>query len=326
MKGFYADDGFPLYHTISDTCSAASAFVSFISRNGMAMHTEGDKAATFMLIGSWPVSDQTDQLSFSNMDDGTLVTCDRAFRIKQLGLTWCVNDSGRYTVDLSPLISRLKHAHGAMFSIAKYTMSSTAIHIVKTYIVSVISYAIVIWFPLAFKYSPKSLNELRYWYASIMCYVAMDSKDMLGWCNKSKSMEWDCSIMDKLRLLTGLPKILEIYHASARSHYEQVSTMVELGWLNGIVRIGNRIKGDCKLRYVRANNVLNWRFSPLYCLLLTVNSTGRSKLKFPAKYSWLVCLEKHLEGRSDARKLQKIFTLVSFGKIEDQQKRKRLTD
>lgn len=323
-KGFFSDDGLPLYRHIDDMNSAASDFISHIYKHGMELHAApSKKSATFMIIGSKKSEFDFDELNIP-IFDGSYFNCSRSHRVKQLGLHWYVDPkSGKPMVDLGELISRLKGAAAALRGISKYVLSSVAIRIIKTYILCVISYAITVWFPLAYIYTPKELEQLRYWYASVCMYVCADNKDCLGWNNSSKSMSYEASITVCLKELTGLPLLHEIYQASARSHYVQVLKMYELGWLRGVVKKFTRIEG--RLIYCRSCSIPKNHVSPLQCLISSVNFTGRTKLSFPTDESWLVKLEKELLGKSDMRTLQKILTLAHFGKIADSLKRSRLT-
>ena len=328
FKAFFADDGFPLFRTISTMASNAAAFISYIVRNGMEMHLSGSKAATFMLVG--PHAKGLDLEYVDITTPGGSFRCQRVYSTKQVGLSWYVDGYGRALVDLDPMIKQLKQAASALRGISGYVLSSDAIMIVKTYIISVVSYAIVIWFPISYHKNPDMLKKLRYWYASVMMYVCMDAKDCLGWCNSSKTMDESASPYLKLKELTGLPLIYELYLASARSHYSQIEEMVDLNMLEGTVKRGSR--QPQRLQYCKTDKIVYGggklkHISPLFCLIMTVNQTGLTKLKFPVSDSWLVKFESEMSAeRSKAclRTLQKILTLAHFGRIEDALERNRL--
>ena len=194
-KNLYADDGLPIYRTIHSMASDALDFIHFVKSSNMAIHTEGSKAATYMLIGKgtrgFDIKDSTIVLH-SNYGD---IEISEATTVKQLGINWYVSGKLRKPlIDITCIVSKLKHAATALRGIAPMVKASSALSIVKTYVLSVISTAIVVWFPIVKHNDIGTLNKLRYWYCSVMTYICTDAKDVLGWCNSSKTVREGSSV------------------------------------------------------------------------------------------------------------------------------------
>ena len=192
------------------------------------------------------------------------IDCKRAYSCKMLGLSFDIRSyDGAAICDLSSVVSRLKQAAMALRTISAKCASSAIIHLVKTYIVSIMSYGIVVWYPNLFQYlnSPdqslrrkafadwkascgsslnvevpmsvrckttNSLSEIRYWYFCCQAYICHHEKSILGWTNSSRSVLMDSSIEAKLRVLTGLPSLEELYVSSCLSHYSHFAKMAQL--------------------------------------------------------------------------------------------------
>ena len=273
--------------------SDALDFIHFVKSSNMAIHTEGSKAATYMLIGKgtrgFDIKDSTIVLH-SNYGD---IEISEATTVKQLGINWYVSGKLRKPlIDITCIVSKLKHAATALRGIAPMVKASSALSIVKTYVLSVISTAIVVWFPIVKHNDIGTLNKLRYWYCSVMTYICTDAKDVLGWCNSSKTVREGSSVEINLRHLTGLPTLDELYLASCKSHYPQVCKLVDMGLLTGVAVRSSRDRD--KLVYLCHGSLQSKAISPLQDLIVTVASQGSTKIKFKSHRSWLMKLESNL--------------------------------
>ena len=339
FKGLFADDGLPLYRSISTMEMDAKAFVEMVYGDSMALHLEGEKALNYLVIGIEQASLCSDTLLIDTNCSAGSVEVLRSHRLKQLGVYFKVV-KGRIYFDMEVLIGRLKSASAGLARISSKSVTSQMIKIVHTYVKSVVQYAICVWYPLLRDYDPTQLNSLRYWYYSSVAYCCMDSKEIMSWgCNAFKSMRAGISVENRLKVLTGLPSLEDLYRQSCVSHYDQIVNMVKLGILKEVVKVRNG-----KLLYLRSSDIIRSlgcrRVSPLKCLIEEVDliSKERDQMSLGGGFKsvgggkltpWLAKVEEWLKpvrNRSEIRQWQKCITLEYFELWSDCVDRKRLSD
>ena len=142
----------------------------------------------------------------------------------------------------------------------------------------------------------------------------------------------------KIRVLTGMPSLEELYVASCVTHYQHFVNMLEkgIGGLSGsphsrateILRYSSRTK---RLLYV--GRVLPGRVSPLQLLVQNTNAIGPenyNKISPSVEDSLLVQLECENASKLnnlDVRTTQRLMSLAYFGKLNiGEQKPKRVCD
>ena len=145
LKNIFADDSFPLYKSLKDMNSDAADFINRVYKYQMEIHTQGDKALTFSVFGKGAKEAPKDTII--ECDVGDIPCILKQTSIKQVGLEFSIDASGIPICDMLGKISRLREAGHALRRISRNCLSSTAVHLIKTYIVTVISYAICIWYP-----------------------------------------------------------------------------------------------------------------------------------------------------------------------------------
>ena len=375
VKNFFADDGFPMFHTIENLKDDASAFISHIHRNGMKVHLSGKKTITYSIFGKEAIIDQTKSITIPvDFDEGWMdIECKRVESTRGLGLSYYVRQTdGNLICDVSSIIGRLKETASALKHISADCLSSCAIHLIKTYLVSIISFGITIWYPNLYMFlnspdqnqrrkalrewkdshgnnplpkvpmnvrckSTNSLAELRYWYFSVQSYACFHDKSILGWTNSSRSISMESSIECKLRNLTGLPNLEELYVSSCMSHYAHFETMVsksvgnhrEVGIdmhkpLGVLMRYPKNRRSKLPGRLHYFGKEIEGRVSPLRLLIANANHCmGLGKITPSAKDSFLIQIENKTYGltRQTIRAAQKIISLSYFGLLDPASKR-----
>ena len=293
--------------------------------------------------------------------------------MRGLGLSYYVRKSdGNLICDVSSIIARLKETAAALKHISADCLSSCAIHLIKTYLVSIISFGITIWYPNLYMFlntpdqnkrkkayeewknshgdnplpkvpmgvrckTTNSLAELRYWYFSVQSYACFHDKSILGWTNSSRSITMESSIECKLRILTGLPNLEELYVSSCISHYSHFETMVsksignqrEVGVdmhkpLGSLVRYPANSRSKFAGRLMYFGKEIEGRVSPLRLLIQNANHCSSLGILTPsAKDSFLIQVEKKTYGltRQTLRTVQKILSLSYFGLLDPTSKR-----
>ena len=310
LKSIFADDNFPLYPMLRDLRTDAALFANWVYDNSMELHRTGEKKWSFSVFGT-DVSKLKDlDTTIIECDIGDL-PCERAYGIKQLGLKFDIDKNGIPIVDMSDKIARLKETCGALRRLSPTCLSSTSLHLIKFYVVTVVSYAICVWYPNLFYHKNKvdnitrkdkirlakgddperevsravkyfctnSLEELRYWYISTLNYACYDNKTLMGWSNSSKSLARDASVAGKMCLLTGMPSLEELYIASCITHYKHFKNMYQKGI--GGLRADPSKPGSGSLRLNERSKKLIYtgrelcgRVSPLKLLIANVNAIG----------------------------------------------------
>ena len=293
--------------------------------------------------------------------------------MKGLGLSYYVREAdGNLICDVSSIIGRLKATAAALKHISADCLSSCAIHLIKTYLVSIISFGITIWYPNLYMFlnspdqnkrkkayeewktshggnplpkvpmgvrckSTNSLAELRYWYFSVQAYACFHDKSILGWTNSSRSISMDSSIECKLRNLTGLPTLEELYVSSCISHYSHFETMVsksignqrEIGVdmhkpIGSLARYPANRRSKFAGRLMYLGKEIEGRVSPLRLLIENANHCSSLGIITPsAKDSFLIQVENKTYGltRQTVRTVQKILSLSYFGLLDPTRKR-----
>ena len=311
FKSLFADDTLPLYELAEDLIEDGQDFADFVSQNGMELHTTGDKAAVFIGFGKKSTELNLDKVNLASIN-GT-IEVKRSWQIRQLGLDIRADArTGRAEISLEKLINKLKHASIAMRVLAEGTLSSLMIDLLRTYLISCVSYGITVWYPLMSNYDPQSVNAVRYWYYSAVCYICTETKQVLSWSNSSHTMKKGHSCEQKFKDLCGMPTIEELAIASTKAHFCQIHNMVNLGWLKDII-----YKNRDRLIYLTTCQIQKKMISPLKIFIDVIDKYGPDKLKFESKDSWLVQVEKELAGLSkqEVRFYQRAITLFHF-KIE----------
>ena len=297
-----------------------------------ALPIEGDKAANFLVFGKDSVNCKEEMITVCS--EMMRIECKRSYGLKQVGLRFTIDEfrgarsAGRIFFDLSEVVLKLKHASAALRSVSSSILCTEAVAIVRTYVVSVVSYGVSIWYPITFANNIGLLRELRYWYYSVVVYCTMQTKEPLGWCNSSRTMRVPNSIEDKLKKLTGLPSIEDLYRASCMSHYPQVVRMFELGWLEGTVRPPRSSARSDILKYY-ATDIVSGMVSPLKGLLDTVEKLADvrgKRIEKPLLADLEIDEHIRLMSRKDQRSLQELLTLKVFGIESDMIERKRMRD
>ena len=213
------------------------SFIPHIRNMTMELHTTGVKAITFRAIGEIKDFDSQElslKVKAINGQD-EIITCKRVFEIKQVGLKYYISKKGLPVVDINTLIHRLNFAVISLRRISKSCLSSTALSIVKCYVLSILSYAIVIWYPNLKYFDNKKLEKLRYLYLVLLTHISVETRDILGWANRYKYIKDGTETENKLCRLTGLLSLEKLYLSSCVSHYAQVVEMVRLGLLQNVV-------------------------------------------------------------------------------------------
>jgi hypothetical protein len=328
-KNIFADDSFPLYKNIEDLNSDAAHFINRVYKNQMEIHITGDKALTFSAFGKG-ASEAPEFLELP-CDIGD-VRCDKKqTSLKQAGLVFDIDSTGIPICNMKSKIGRLREAGQALKRISRICLSSTAIHLIKTYVLTVMSYAICVWYPNMYFLKNKasqllraeanssgskskpvctnSLEELRYWYYCILNYICYDSLDLMGWSNSSRSLSQDTDTGRKLCALTGMPSLEELYIASCVTHYGHFLNMykLEIGGLRGdaltcqkpVLKYSERLN---RLLYVGI--VLKSRVSPLKLLIDNVNALGKDfkKIKISPDISESLLVRFEIEYAQKCKK------------------------
>ena len=358
MKNNFADDGLPLFRSIQDMQSDASDFISYVHNNNMRVHLEGKKAMTYLIFGEDAKKVKENSIEIESNCDSLKpkLECLRTRDVRLLGQSLNVRDEdGAPICDMSLVVGRLKEAASALRAISANCLSSTAIHVIKTYIVSIMSYSIVNWYPNLFQYlnSPdqkvrrkamndflasrgslsepqppipmsvrcrttNSLSEIRYWFMSCQAYVCVHEKSILGWTNSSRSITMDSTIEAKLRVLTGIPSLEELYVASCISHYRHFEKIVRLKMENHKVS-GPLVFHPRTGRLLYVGREVKGRVSPLRLLVENANLCCQvTKLKPNIRDSFLVQVEsrKYKLTREQIRQMQKCLSLAHFKKLD----------
>ena len=310
LKSIFADDNFPLYTLLSDLRADAALFTNWVYANHMELHRSGEKKWSFSVFGADASSLKDLGAVDIECDIGDL-PCDRVFSVKQLGLKFDIDKNGIPIVDMSDKIARLKETCSALRRLSPTCLTSTTLHLIKVYVVTVVSYAICVWYPNLFYHRNKvdnitrkdkirlakgddperevsrtvkyfctnSLEELRYWYISTLNYACYDNKTLMGWSNSSKSLARDTSVAGKMCLLTGMPSFEELYIASCITHYKHFKNMYKKGI--GSLRADSAKPGLGVLKFnerskklIYTGRELNGRVSPLRLLIANVNAIG----------------------------------------------------
>ena len=216
--------------------------------------------------------------------------------------------------DMTKLIGRLKQASICLRSLASYTLASVTVSLIKSYIIPLISYGIVVWYPWATATDASSINSIRYWYYSVCCYCTYQTKHILGWSNRYHTMLRGNSCESRFKLLLGLPSLEELYIAGVKAHIPQIKNMVELGWLEGTVKLSR-----LNLVYQKAHLTKRKLTSPLEAAIRNVAIFGKQKLKFKSKNSCLQLIETTLKSKSrqQVRDIQMVTTLLVFQKYDE---------
>ena len=199
---------------------------------------------------------------------------------------------------------------------------------VKQYVVPAVSYAICVWYPfLLAEPGQKQLKSLRYGFYACFTYCCFEGRETLGWCNSTRSMAAGTSIEEKLVSLTGIPSLEHLYMASCIAHHDQVRRMVELGWLDGVVK---QLKRNKKLVY--CGKTLTKRVSPLKLLLSVVFSIKRTdictvkKMLKPDSVLKLVEVDNKTFDPLEIRRFQRVLSLHVLDRWECPISRKRLSE
>ena len=324
FKALFADDSLPLYLDQVLGIDDAEQFVDFVNENGMEMHSTGSKAAVYIAFGKEaPKDTQNEWLLATNQGS---VTVKRTWKIRQLGLDIAADPvTGRATILLEKLIDKLKHASVAIRVLATGTLTSLMIDLIRPYLISLISYCIVVWYPIMMIYDVDSVNRVRYWYYSVLCYACTDTKQLLSWSNSHHTLRKGHSCEQKFKDLCGLPTLEELYIASTKAHFPQIRNMVSKGWLDRIIW-DNRDK----LHYLCKSQICKGLVSPLHAAVEVLNTFGYGKLYFDTKDSWLVSVEKELKelkvSNEEIRLFQRAITAQHFNIQAEYLKRTKVSD
>ena len=308
-KNLFADDSLPLYQVLSKLADDAEGFSDFCTENGMKMHTEGSKAAVYIAFGKEAALDKTDNILLATLEGPIEVK--RSWKIRQLGLDIIAESkTGRASICLERLINKLKHASIAMRSLSEGTITSTMIDLLRTYLISLVSYCIPVWYPILSKYDVETVKSVRYWYYSAVCYTCLESKQLLSWSNSTHKMRKGHSCEMRFKQLCGMPTLEELAVASTKAHAPQIRNMMRLGWLDGIVYETLRNK----LAYLQVFYIQKKFVSPLRVFVDIINEFGEDKLIFDTKDSILVQVEKELENltKAEIRLYQRTITVLHF--------------
>ena len=245
LKDFFADDNFPIYSDLKQMLIEAGHFTDWILDGLMELHMSGKKSWSFVVIvRGVEEAKGLDKVTIESKYGD--FKCPRVTTIKQVGLLFDIGTSGLPVCDVSSKIARLREACVALRQISRTCMASTSGSLLRTYITSVVSFNICIWYPNLFAHKNKagselrsqvnaatplctnSLQELRYWYCAAISYICFEDRSTLGWCNVSKTMSYGTSIEEKLCHLTGMPTLEELYIASCITHYRHIYKMCDL--------------------------------------------------------------------------------------------------
>ena len=307
-KNLFADDSLPLYEVLDKLTEDAEDFADFCIENGMKMHTEGSKAAVYIAFGKEAHKDKNNLIRLATLDGPVEVK--RSWKIRQLGLDIIVDSKGRASICLERLINKLKHASVAMRGLSEGTLTGTMIDLLRTYLISLVSYCIPVWYPILAKYDNETIKSVRYWYYSAVCYTCSETKQLLSWANSSHKMRKGNSCELKFKELCGMPTLEELAVASTKAHAPQIRNMMRLGWLDGIIYETFRNK----LQYLQVFHIKKKFVSPLRVFIDILNQFGEEKIKFDSKDSILVQVESELKGltKNEIRLYQRTISLMHF--------------
>ena len=129
----------------------------------------------------------------------------------------------------------------------------------------------------------------------------------------------DSSIEAKLRVLTGIPSLEELYVASCISHYRHFEKMVRLKMENHKTVGGPLVFHPRTGRLLYVGREVKGRVSPLRLLVDNANLCSQvTKLKPNIRDSFLVQIEnrKYKFTRERVRRMQKCLSLAYFKKLD----------
>ena len=164
VRDMLADDGLPIFETIQDMQSDASDFISYVHKNNMRVHLEGKKAMNYLIFGDDAklVTENSVKIESNSDSLNPELECLRARDVRLLGQSLSIRESdGAQICDMSSVIGRLKEAASALRGISASCLSSTAIHVIKTYIVSIMSYSFVNCYPNLFQHLNGADQKVR---------------------------------------------------------------------------------------------------------------------------------------------------------------------
>ena len=318
FKSLFADDGQPLYRNLSVMAKDAEDFVKHVYDNDMSLHLEGDKEASFLVCGFGSKSVKNLTIELALKDSCPMVgnlAIKRNYAVKQLGV--CIDMTGKSAVfEMGELLRKLKHASMELRSASSWMLASECINLVSTYVVSLLRYAICVWYPVLTKHNKHVIDEIRYWYMSVVVYCCFDTKDVLPWgVNSAKAMRKGTVTEERLLKLTALPSLEQLYIDSCRSHYPHVKRMMELGWLEGVIKENKRSK---LLVYSSGDKIRAGSISPLKELVEVVRKSGQDKIKNKLDEAWLIRFENSSsEHRNVIRNFQKMMTVWYLDRMKD---------
>lgn len=190
---------------------------------------------------------------------------------------------------------------------------------------SIVSYGILVYYPILWFHDHKDLDTLRYWYTALQALASAGCRDVMSWSNRTKTLKQGSNLEDVCAELTGIPTLEEIYVCTAASHYGQLLKMHKLGFLGPSVRLNKRTQ-----RLAFTGNVQNGRISPFEPLFYSINNVidpELTRLKPALKTdSALQQLEKDKNiAKNDVRVLQKVFSLACFGLLNTERSRKKFS-
>lgn len=318
QKNLFSDDGAPLYRAFSTLVSDAVDYIRHTTNLHMKLHNSGDKAMAYMAIGRI----DSDLGDVEVQVDNVTYKISRTYATRQLGLFYSVDKSGKYLVSIAHYITKLKNAYFALVFAAKFLPSSVLIIIIKQYLMSVVSYGILIWYPVLWFHKHQDLDSLRYWYTSLQALASAGCRDVMSWSNRTKTLKVGSSLESVCAELTGIPTLEELYLTSAASHYPQLLKMHDLGFLGPSVKLNKR------LYFV--GTTLRGRISPFEPLFFSINNLidqDLTKVRGDLKTtSYLKQLEKdkNLDSKL-VRTFQKAVSLASFGILHTERSRNKFS-
>ena len=320
-KNIFADDSSPIYPSLLTLKSDTISYLQHVQQLDMRIHVSGSKAISYMAFGS--IDKNLGDLEI--IVDGKPVVIKRDYSVKQLGLVYESSKEGALSFDLSALIDRVRCASFALQKASEKSKASTLISTVRTFVIPAISYGICVYYPIVnFNKKDDQIKKLRYWYCACLAVCCFESKTILGWSNRTRTLTDETETELKLAHLTGLPVLASIYQNSCLSHFPQVQRLHELGWVSDSIKLASRRRS---WKFVYVNKVINKagdrRVSPLNMLLDVIGAVRshnlvsiRKQLTIDSELQQLEKLYGKKYSKSKVRIFQRVLTLYLFGKLE----------
>lgn len=322
QKNLFADDGNPLYKSTDVLIQDARDYYKHVTSLGMRLHTEGDKAMSYLAIGE--VDENLGDLKFSVDSKDILVK--RTFEVRQLGLYYGATKGGKLKILIDNYIDRIKPVVAQLRAVSDLLPTSVLNIMIRSYCVSIIGYNIAIYLPILWYQKDKQLDSLRYWNTCLKAISTAGCLDVMKGSNVSKTLQTGTRTEKVLSELSGLETLEELYFMSCCSHYPQLLNLRDFDMLDDSVSLNVRTG---KLMVRKAS--LKGRISPISTLVDSVNLIKDGGLKSAKVFMKGNCFLKSVENdfknvnSRSVRALQRAISLDICGKLDDPRTRTKFS-